>query len=127
MEDAECECCGMSKECTTSYIVVVRYRFSRRWLCDLCVEAVAEEAGKNGIGRAGDVHGRVPAVQRLLWTHRVLFQADTIIDIMRKLSRDHGRQILALSRRSSAKVPICKSACRRGMALIAGVRNMIRW
>jgi hypothetical protein len=69
VEDAECECCGMSEECTPSYIAAVRRRFSGRLVCGLCAEAVAEEAAKNGGDRgaalAAHMHGRVPTVQRL--------------------------------------------------------------
>uniref|UniRef100_A0A0E0NC31 DUF1677 family protein n=1 Tax=Oryza rufipogon TaxID=4529 RepID=A0A0E0NC31_ORYRU len=46
VEEAECECCGMSEECTAAYAGAVRRRFSGRWVCGLCAEAVAEEAGK---------------------------------------------------------------------------------
>ncbi|BAS98210.1 Os06g0554200 [Oryza sativa Japonica Group] len=48
VEDARCECCGMSEECTPEYIRGVRARFAGRLVCGLCAEAVAEEAARRG-------------------------------------------------------------------------------
>nr|CAD1843204.1 unnamed protein product [Ananas comosus var. bracteatus] len=50
VEDAKCECCGMSEECTQEYIRRVRDKFNGKWI-GLCSEAVKEEAEKNGGGR----------------------------------------------------------------------------
>ncbi|KAF3446122.1 hypothetical protein FNV43_RR11301 [Rhamnella rubrinervis] len=41
---ARCYCCGLTEECTFSYIARVRERFGGRWICGLCTEAVNEEA-----------------------------------------------------------------------------------
>ncbi|KAG0486421.1 hypothetical protein HPP92_008516 [Vanilla planifolia] len=46
VENANCECCGMSEECTPEYIRRVRARFCGRWICGLCSEAVKEEMQK---------------------------------------------------------------------------------
>lgn len=89
VENAECECCGMSEECTPSYIAAVRHRFSGRWVCGLCAEAVAEEAGKNGGDRVAALAAHTAVCRRFNGfgrTHPVLFQADAVIDIVRKLS-----------------------------------------
>ncbi|MBA0789812.1 hypothetical protein Gohar_014498 [Gossypium harknessii] len=40
---AECDCCGLTEECTQAYIASVREKFEGRWLCGLCSEAVNDE------------------------------------------------------------------------------------
>uniref|UniRef100_A0A0D3G2V1 DUF1677 family protein n=1 Tax=Oryza barthii TaxID=65489 RepID=A0A0D3G2V1_9ORYZ len=66
VEEAECECCGMSEECTAAYAGAVRRRFSGRWVCGLCAEAVAEEAGKKKGGeREAALAAHMAALQRL--------------------------------------------------------------
>ncbi|KAL2318009.1 hypothetical protein Fmac_031885 [Flemingia macrophylla] len=40
---AKCWCCGLVEECTQAYIRRVRDRYSGRWICGLCAEAVKEE------------------------------------------------------------------------------------
>ncbi|OEL13209.1 hypothetical protein BAE44_0025768 [Dichanthelium oligosanthes] len=89
VDDAECECCGMSEECTPAYIGAVRRRFSGRWVCGLCAEAVAVEAGKNGGDREAALAAHMAVCRRFNGfgrTHPALFQADAVIDIVRKLS-----------------------------------------
>lgn len=89
VEDAECESCGMSEECTPAYISAVRRRFSGRWVCGLCAEAVAEEAGKSGGGLEAALAAHMGVCKRFNSfgrTHPALFQADAMRDILRKLS-----------------------------------------
>ena len=43
VEFAECDCCGLTEECTPAYIAHVREKFEGRWLCGLCSEAVKDE------------------------------------------------------------------------------------
>ncbi|KAM0011301.1 hypothetical protein Hdeb2414_s0065g00766961 [Helianthus debilis subsp. tardiflorus] len=43
VECVKCECCGLTEECTPSYIAAVRENNSGRWICGLCVEAVKDE------------------------------------------------------------------------------------
>lgn len=43
----ECECCGMSEECTPKYISRVKTFFCGKWVCGLCSEAVKEQLRKN--------------------------------------------------------------------------------
>ncbi|XP_022729692.1 uncharacterized protein LOC111284882 [Durio zibethinus] len=43
VEFAECDCCGLTEECTPAYIARVRQMFEGRWLCGLCSEAVKDE------------------------------------------------------------------------------------
>lgn len=40
---AKCECCSLTEECTEEYIKRVRDRYSGRWICGLCAEAVKDE------------------------------------------------------------------------------------
>ncbi|KAL2555032.1 hypothetical protein Fot_08651 [Forsythia ovata] len=39
----ECDCCGLTEECTMSYIETVRERYKGKWICGLCAEAVNDE------------------------------------------------------------------------------------
>ncbi|KAF3649689.1 hypothetical protein FXO37_18867 [Capsicum annuum] len=48
VESAKCECCGMSDEYTPEYVDQVRKKYSGKWICGLCGDAVKEEAQKNG-------------------------------------------------------------------------------
>ncbi|GMI75706.1 hypothetical protein HRI_001239900 [Hibiscus trionum] len=50
VEDAKCECCGMSEECTPEYIERVRSKYMGKWICGLCAEAVKEEMEKKQKG-----------------------------------------------------------------------------
>jgi hypothetical protein len=135
VEDAECECCGMSEECTPSYIAAVRRRFSGRLVCGLCAEAVAEEAAKNGGDRGAALAAHMAVCRRFNGfgrTHPALFQAGAVMDIVRKLSAGSGPRSPTKSSADGTRVVIgegAKTAAIDGMALIAGVRNDqdIRW
>lgn len=129
VEDAECECCGMSEECTPSYIAAVRRRFSGRWVCGLCAEAVAEEAAKNGGDRAAALAAHMAVCRRFNGfgrTHPALFQAGAVIGIVRKLSGSPGPRSPKSSAAGTRPVVISdgavdgSSGCR---SLVAGVRN----
>ncbi|KAF0904827.1 hypothetical protein E2562_037602 [Oryza meyeriana var. granulata] len=91
VEDARCECCGMSEECTPEYIREVRGRFSGRWVCGLCAEAVTEEAEKNGgAGLDAALRAHIAVCKRFNGfgrTHPVLFQAEAMREILRKRSK----------------------------------------
>ncbi|CAA0822746.1 Protein of unknown function (DUF1677 [Striga hermonthica] len=39
----KCDCCGLTEECTEEYARRVRDRYSGRWICGLCGEAVKYE------------------------------------------------------------------------------------
>ncbi|MFS7914657.1 hypothetical protein Hanom_Chr02g00156141 [Helianthus anomalus] len=43
MECVKCECCGLTEECTSSYIAAVRENKSGQWIYGLCVVAVKGE------------------------------------------------------------------------------------
>uniref|UniRef100_A0A0E0LCI7 DUF1677 family protein n=1 Tax=Oryza punctata TaxID=4537 RepID=A0A0E0LCI7_ORYPU len=92
VEDARCECCGMSEECTPEYIRGVRARFSGRLVCGLCAEAVAEEAARNGGagGMEAALRAHTAVCKRFNGfgrTHPVLFQAEAMREILRKRSK----------------------------------------
>ncbi|GFP91693.1 hypothetical protein PHJA_001313300 [Phtheirospermum japonicum] len=40
---AKCDCCGLTEECTLSYIETIRKRYGGKWICGLCAEAVKYE------------------------------------------------------------------------------------
>ncbi|KAF3639087.1 hypothetical protein CQW23_15013 [Capsicum baccatum] len=40
---AKCECCGLTEECTLSYIETIRQRYQGKWICGLCAEAIKDE------------------------------------------------------------------------------------
>ncbi|CAN0908456.1 hypothetical protein LINGRAHAP2_LOCUS25296 [Linum grandiflorum] len=42
-ESARCDCCGLAEECTPEYIERIRERYSGKWVCGLCNEAVKDE------------------------------------------------------------------------------------
>ncbi|XP_010416002.2 PREDICTED: uncharacterized protein LOC104701935 [Camelina sativa] len=42
-EQVTCECCGLTEECTQSYIEMIKERYMGKWICGLCSEAVKYE------------------------------------------------------------------------------------
>ncbi|GJN38618.1 hypothetical protein PR202_gb27678 [Eleusine coracana subsp. coracana] len=91
VENARCECCGMSEECTPEYIRGVRARFAGRWVCGLCAEAVTEEAEKDGgkkLEEALRAHmGVCKRFNGFGRTHPVLFQAEAMREILRRRAK----------------------------------------
>lgn len=86
VEDTKCECCNMSEECTPEYIERVRAKFSGKWICGLCSEAVKEEVGKNG-GKSEEAlitHMKACARFKSLRASPLLFQADAMRQILKK-------------------------------------------
>ncbi|KAL8138592.1 hypothetical protein V2J09_004593 [Rumex salicifolius] len=43
IESANCDCCGLTEECTPAYIERIRERYAGKWICGLCAEAVKDE------------------------------------------------------------------------------------
>lgn len=90
VEDAKCECCGMSEECTPEYIRGVRRRFAGRWVCGLCAEAVTGEADKNGGSVEEALKAHMGVCKRFNGfgrTHPVLFQAEAMREILRRRAK----------------------------------------
>ncbi|KAL1830630.1 hypothetical protein ACET3Z_000281 [Daucus carota] len=87
VEDAKCECCGMSEECTPEYIRRVRGKFSGKLICGLCSEAVKEEKEKSGgkIEEALSEHmNACSKFNKFGRTHPVLFQAQAMKEMLKK-------------------------------------------
>ncbi|CAK9174560.1 unnamed protein product [Ilex paraguariensis] len=100
VEDAKCECCGMSEECTPEYIKRIREKFSGKWICGLCGEAVKEELEKNGGKREEALSAHMSACVRfnkLGRAYPVLCQANAMREILKKSSRLEGRGVRAKS------------------------------
>ncbi|KAL7601232.1 uncharacterized protein LOC111910339 [Lactuca sativa] len=47
VEFVECDCCGLTEECTPGYIERIRERYQGKWICGLCGEAVKDEIVRN--------------------------------------------------------------------------------
>ncbi|XP_054785285.1 uncharacterized protein LOC129291783 [Prosopis cineraria] len=87
VEDAKCECCGMSEECTQEYIERVRDKFLGKWVCGLCAEAVKEELGKKGGKKEEALNAHMSACVRFNKYGRafpVLFQAEAMKEMLKK-------------------------------------------
>lgn len=85
VEDAKCECCGMSEECTPQYVKKVRDKYGQM-ICGLCTEAVKEEMEKNGGKKEEAMHAHVSACSRfnrLGRAYPVLCQAEAMREILR--------------------------------------------
>ncbi|KDP40872.1 hypothetical protein JCGZ_24871 [Jatropha curcas] len=91
VEDAKCECCGMSEECTPEYIDRVRGKFLGKWICGLCAEAVKEEKEKDGgknIEEALNAHMSACArFNKFGRAYPVLFQAEAMREMLKKSTR----------------------------------------
>uniref|UniRef100_J3MEZ4 DUF1677 family protein n=1 Tax=Oryza brachyantha TaxID=4533 RepID=J3MEZ4_ORYBR len=119
VEDARCECCGMSEECTPAYIGAVRQRFSGRWVCGLCAAAVTEEAGKNGGEREAALRAHTAVCKRFNGfgrTHPVLFQAEAMREILRKRSKLGPRSRSSINPREVRNGAAASAAAAGGIA-----------
>ncbi|CAM0910324.1 unnamed protein product [Alopecurus aequalis] len=117
VEDAKCECCGMSEECTPDYIRGVRGRFSGRWVCGLCAEAVTEEAEKSGTSREEALRVHTGVCKRFNGfgrTHPVLFQAEAMREILRKRSKLGPRSRSSINPREVREVTAKAKAAASG-------------
>lgn len=84
----------MCEECTPEYIDRVRNKFSGKWICGLCAEAVKEEMDKNGGKRDDALNAHINACARFNKFGRaypVLFQAEAMRELFKKSSRLEGR------------------------------------
>ncbi|MFS7990482.1 hypothetical protein Hanom_Chr11g01059351 [Helianthus anomalus] len=102
VEDAKCECCGMSEECTPEYIAQVREKFLGKLICGLCSEAVKEEMEKSGgkIEEALSEHTKdCVRFNRFDRTNPVLFQAAAMKEMLKKSARLDGSRAKSLSPR----------------------------
>ncbi|GMN39998.1 hypothetical protein TIFTF001_009223 [Ficus carica] len=93
VEEAQCECCGMSEECTSDYVSRVRGKFSGKLICGLCAEAVDEKMEKKKAKRDEVLEEHMNACSRFNKfgrTYPVLFQAEAIKEILKKNSTSTG-------------------------------------
>ncbi|KAL6603932.1 hypothetical protein ACP70R_044293 [Stipagrostis hirtigluma subsp. patula] len=119
VEDAECECCGMSEECTPEYIRGVRGRFAGRWVCGLCAEAVTEEAEKNGGELEEALRAHMGVCKRFNGfgrTHPVLFQAEAMREILRRRAKLGPRSRSSINPREVRQGAAAAAAAAGGIA-----------
>ncbi|KAK8597524.1 hypothetical protein V6N13_094929 [Hibiscus sabdariffa] len=129
VEDASCECCGMSEECTAEYISQVRRRFSGKLVCGLCAEAISEETEKNG-GRREEALNEHMSVcvrfNRFGRTHPVLYQAEAMREILKKSSGVRGKSMSPRDKSCPKKGGIGRSSsCMSAIAKEIGDRAMV--
>ncbi|KAI4316092.1 hypothetical protein L6164_024108 [Bauhinia variegata] len=97
VENAKCECCGMCEECTQEYISRVRDKFSGKLICGMCAVAVNEEMEKNGGKQREEALEKHMSAcvkfNRLGRSYPVLYQAETIKEILKKSSRNRAKSI----------------------------------
>ncbi|XP_054782384.1 uncharacterized protein LOC129289616 [Prosopis cineraria] len=94
VEDAKCECCGMSEECTTEYIERVKDKYLGKWVCGLCAEAVKEELEKNGGRKEEALNAHMSACVKFNKYGRafpVLVQAQAMKEMLKKSKLDGRR------------------------------------
>ncbi|CAN0878173.1 hypothetical protein LINGRAHAP2_LOCUS12333 [Linum grandiflorum] len=95
VEDAKCECCGMSEECTPEYIDRIRSKFLGKLVCGLCSEAVKEEMAKStnpdkkvGLEEALGLHmSACSRFNKFGRAYPVLSQAEAMREMLKKSTR----------------------------------------
>ncbi|KDP34164.1 hypothetical protein JCGZ_07735 [Jatropha curcas] len=96
VEDAKCECCGMSEECTPGYIKKVGEKYLGKFICGLCAEAVQQEMEKNGGKREEAVNEHMSACvkfNRFFRVNPILHQAEAMREILKKSSSLRAKSI----------------------------------
>ncbi|XP_050379778.1 uncharacterized protein LOC126797147 [Argentina anserina] len=128
VEDARCECCGMSEECTPEYIDKVRNKYLGKWICGLCAEAVKEELEKNGGNIEDSLNAHISACVRFNKYSRaypVLFQAEAMKDMLKK-SKLEGRSMRAKSISPTDKAGSRKGVIARSSSCIPAITKEMR-
>lgn len=97
INEVQCECCGLSEDCTGAYIRSTRARFYGKWVCGLCSEAVNEESYKLGGIRnivreeAVDAHMKVcRAFNRTIRVNPAMSLAYAMTRILRRRSKNNN-------------------------------------
>ncbi|KAG1367816.1 hypothetical protein COCNU_14G002840 [Cocos nucifera] len=103
VEMVECEFCGMSEECTPTYISGIKEFFCGKWVCGLCSEAVKELVKRTpALTMEEAMESHMALCRKFNSTTRLnpkLSLASTMKDIARKSSErrtskdSHGSQI----------------------------------
>lgn len=120
VEDAKCECCGMSEECTTEYIERVRDKYLGKWVCGLCSEAVKEELEKNGGKKEEALNAHMSACVKFNKYGRafpVLVQAQAMKEMLKK-SKFDGRRVMSFNPRGTHNDNNKKGALARSSSCI---------
>lgn len=102
VEDAKCECCGMSEEFTTEYIERVKEKYLGKWVCGLCAEAVKEELEKNGGKKEEAINAHMSACVKFNKYGRafpVLVQAQAMKEMLKKSNKFDGRRVKSFNPR----------------------------
>ncbi|KAL1298226.1 hypothetical protein HN51_042617 [Arachis hypogaea] len=126
VEDAKCECCGMSEECTPEYIGRVRGKFSGKFVCGLCSEAVKEELEKNGGKKEEALNSHINACVRFNKYGRafpVLFQAEAMKAMLKK-NKMEGRRAKSFNPRDTNNGPKRGSIARSSSCIPAITREI---
>ncbi|XP_039057442.1 uncharacterized protein LOC120200749 [Hibiscus syriacus] len=113
VEDADCECCGMSEDCTPEYINQVKGKFSGKLVCGLCAEAIKEETDKNGGEREEALKDHMSACMRFKQfgrTHPVLYQAEAMREMVKKSSSGIRAKSMSTKMGGIARSSSCMSA-----------------
>lgn len=121
VEDAKCECCGMSEECTPEYIDRVRDKFMGKWVCGLCAEAVKEELEKNGGKKEEALSAHMNACVRFNKYGRafpVLFQAQAMKEMLKRNNLDGRIRAKSISPRDKGGVKNIKGSLARSSSCI---------
>ncbi|KAL8492930.1 hypothetical protein ACS0TY_024216 [Phlomoides rotata] len=71
INEVECECCGLSEDCSRAYILRTRARFYGKWVCGLCSEAVDEESNKHNIVGEEALHAHMKVCRAFNTTIRL--------------------------------------------------------
>eukprot|EP01018_Ginkgo_biloba_P005216 Gb_05142 [translate_table: standard] len=107
---SQCECCGLSEECTPAYIGRVRDLFCGRWICGLCAEAVKEERHRMGRGtpmeEALQAHMSVCVkFNKLARTNPAVHVADVMRQLLKKKSMEANLHNGLRSNPNSPRLP----------------------
>ncbi|CAA7025947.1 unnamed protein product [Microthlaspi erraticum] len=120
VEDAKCECCGMSEECTPEYINRVRSKYSGKLICGLCSDAVEEEIEKMSNSEvvvekrreeAVKIHmGACARFNKLGRSYPVLYQAEAVKEMLKKRSKKIIRDTKSSEKGGLARSSSCMPA-----------------
>ncbi|KAJ0970396.1 hypothetical protein J5N97_023273 [Dioscorea zingiberensis] len=92
-EMLECECCGMSEDCTPTYIRSIKDYFGGKWVCGLCSEAVNEKVKRTpglAIDEALENHVAFYKQFKTIWINPKLSLASAMRDIAKKSSQNRN-------------------------------------
>ncbi|GAA0163490.1 hypothetical protein Leryth_003113 [Lithospermum erythrorhizon] len=113
VEDAKCECCGMSEECTAEYIDRVREKNLGKYICGLCCEAVKLELEKNGGNKEEAINTHMHTCVKFNKFGRafpVLSQAEAMRQMLKKSHSIRAKSISPRDRSVAKKGGIARSS-----------------